>query len=76
MIDPAALQEDHATLSRLLEQRRAVTTVTLSAGQRLLWQIYLTILEDALKTLQSLIDHLTALQSGYEHPSRSHETDQ
>lgn len=52
------LQEDYATLSRILEQRRAVTTVTMSVGMQLLWKMYLTILEDAAKTINALIQYL------------------
>jgi hypothetical protein len=64
MIDPVALQEDHATLCQILENRRAVTTVTMTPGLRILWGIYLTILEDAVKTLTSLIDYIASARSG------------
>ena len=53
-----ALQRDHAALTEILTARRAVTTVTLPVGVRLAWQIYIMILEDALKTLNSMIDYL------------------
>lgn len=51
------LYHDHAAISQILERRRGVTTETLPPGLRVLWNIYLTILEDALKTLNSLISH-------------------
>jgi hypothetical protein len=59
MISLDALQHDQAVLSQILESRRGVTTVTMSPGVQILWNIYLMILEDALKTISSLISHLT-----------------
>jgi len=59
MPDLESLQRDRAVLTEILTARRAVTTVTLPVGVRLVWQIYLTILEDALTTLNSLITFLT-----------------
>ena len=53
-----ALRQDQATLQQLLTERRSVTTVTLPIGVQLLWKIYLTILEDAVATLNSLINYL------------------
>jgi len=58
MIDPTSLQADHATLTEILTARRAVTTVTLPVGVQIVWMIYLVILEDAIKTLNSMIDYL------------------
>jgi hypothetical protein len=52
------LQHDHAVLTEILTARRTVTAVTLPVGMRLVWQIYIMILEDALKTLNSMIDYL------------------
>lgn len=52
-----SLQRDHATLTEILVSRRGVSTETLSVGMRLLWGIYLAILEDALTTLTSLINY-------------------
>lgn len=54
-----SLRQDHATLAQILEARRTVTTVTLPVGVQLLWKIYLTILEDAVTTLNSLINYLS-----------------
>lgn len=53
------LHQDHEILSQLLAARRAVTAETLPVGARLLWTMYLTILEDAVATLQSLLHYLT-----------------
>lgn len=53
------LRQDHAILSELLAARQAVITVTLPVGVQLLWKIYLTILEDAVATLNSLISYLS-----------------
>jgi hypothetical protein len=58
IIELDQLLNDHATLTRILEERRAVTAVTLPVGVRLVWGIYLAILEDALSTLSSLISFL------------------
>ena len=52
------LRQDHATFAQILEARRAVTTVTLPVGVQMLWKIYITILEDAVSTLNSLITYL------------------
>ena len=49
------LQSDNSTLATMLRSRRAVSTEGMSVGVRVLWAIYLQILEDALKTLDSLI---------------------
>lgn len=54
------LQADHSTLASILRSRRAVATDGMSVGIRVLWTIYLQILEDALKTLDSLIQFLKA----------------
>ena len=54
------LRQDHATLAQILEERRSVTTVTLPASARILWSVYLLILEDALKTINSLITFLAS----------------
>jgi hypothetical protein len=59
MIQLDQLLSDHATLARILQERRAVTAITLPVGLRLVWGIYLTILEDALTTLGTLISFLT-----------------
>ena len=59
MLTSESLREDHAAISQILECRRAVTTETLPPGLRVLWTIYILVLEDALKTLNSLISHLT-----------------
>jgi hypothetical protein len=56
------VQSDQIAIAQVLQDRRAVTTVTLPVGVRLVWTIYLTILEDALTTLGSLISFLTAEQ--------------
>jgi len=58
MIPLDSLQRDHATLTQILQARRGVSMETLSVGMRILWQVYLTILEDALTTLNSLINFL------------------
>jgi hypothetical protein len=52
-------QHDQIAIAQILQDRRAVTTVTLPVGARLIWGIYLSILEDALSTLGSLISFLT-----------------
>ena len=56
------VHSDQITIAQILQDRRAVTTVTLPVGVRLVWTIYLTILEDALTMLGSLISFLTAEQ--------------
>lgn len=56
------VQSDQIAIAQILQDRRAVTTVTLPVGVRLVWTIYLTILEDALTTLGSLISFLTVEQ--------------
>lgn len=53
-----SLHHDHAALTEILKSRRAVSMETLSVGTRLLWGIYLVILEDALSILNSLIQYL------------------
>jgi hypothetical protein len=52
------LRQDQAALADILAARQTVTTVTLPVGARMLWGIYLVILEDALATLRSLIEFL------------------
>ena len=52
------LQTDHSTLATILRSRRAASTEGMSMGVRVLWTIYLQTLEDALKTLDSLIQFL------------------
>ena len=52
------LRADHSTLATILRARRAVSMDDKSIGVRTLWTIYLVILEDALKTLDALIDFL------------------
>lgn len=54
-----SLLQDHATLTEILHARRAVPIETLPIGMHIVWQIYLSILEDALSTLGSLISFLT-----------------
>jgi len=54
------LQADHSTLASILGSRRAASTDGMSMGVRVLWTIYLQLLEDALKTLDSLIQFLKA----------------
>jgi len=54
------LQADHLTLATILRSRRAVSLEGMSFGARTLWTIYLNILEDALKTLDTLIQFLNA----------------
>lgn len=53
------LQQDHALLNDLLEARRSVPTETMRTIERIAWDMYLTLLQDALSTLDSLIEHLT-----------------
>jgi hypothetical protein len=52
------LQADHSTLAIILRARRAVPMEGMPMGVRVLWTIYLQILEDALKTLDSLIQFM------------------
>jgi hypothetical protein len=54
------LQADHSALATILQARRAVSIEGMSFSARALWTIYLTILEDALKTLDTLIQFLKA----------------
>ena len=54
-----SLQQDHVVLTEILQARRGVSMETLSIGMRILWGVYLAILEDALTTLNSLINYLT-----------------
>ena len=56
MIPTASLRQDHDTLKELLAARRAVSMETAPVGVRMLWSIYLTVLEDAVKTLHALLD--------------------
>ena len=53
------LKQDRALLNDLLNARRAVSTETMRTIERIAWDMYLTILQDALSTLDSLIEHLT-----------------
>jgi hypothetical protein len=53
------LQQDRALLSDLLDARRSVSIETMKTIERIAWDMYLTILQDALSTLDSLIEHLT-----------------
>lgn len=53
------LREQHITLSWFLQtQREYVVQQVVSEGVRMTAQIYINILEDALKTVTSLIEHL------------------
>jgi len=53
------LQADHSTLAMTtVRARRAVPMEGMSIGVRVLWTIYLQILEDAIKTLDSLIQFM------------------
>jgi hypothetical protein len=54
------LQADHSTLATILRSRRAASTEGMPFGVRRLWALYLNILEDALKTLDALIQFLKA----------------
>lgn len=58
MDELADLQADHSTLATILRSRRAASIDEMSVGVRVLWTIYLQMLEDALKTLDSLIQFL------------------
>jgi len=53
------LQQDRALLSDLLDARRSVSIETMKTIERIAWDMYLTLLQDALSTLDSLIEHLT-----------------
>ncbi|HJR80169.1 MAG TPA: hypothetical protein VJ821_08855 [Anaerolineales bacterium] len=53
------LLQDRATLNALLTAREAVPTETMRTIERVAWDMYLTMLRDALNTLDSLIEHLT-----------------
>ena len=53
-----ALQSDHAILTKILQDRRSVTMETLPVGMRMLWSVYLTILEDGIRILTALLDFL------------------
>ena len=57
------LQADHSTFATILRSRQAVSTEGMSIGTRVVWAIYLNILEDALKTLDTLIQFLKAAQN-------------
>jgi hypothetical protein len=56
------LQADHSALATMLRSRRAVSTEGMSVSARALWTVYLLILEDALRTLDTLINSLKARQ--------------
>ena len=53
------LKQDRATLNDLLNARQAVPMETMRTIERIAWDMYLTVLQDALNTLDSLIEHLT-----------------
>lgn len=52
------LQQDHAAITNILQSRRGVTMETLPTGVQISLKMYFMILEDALKTLNSLIHFL------------------
>lgn len=52
-------KQDRAVLNDLLTAREAVPTETMRTIERVAWDMYLTMLRDALNTLDSLIEHLT-----------------
>ena len=60
------LKEQCSTLEMLLQQNKEGIPYPTSPGVRITMQIYLDTLEDARKTLQSLIDHLALLQARHE----------
>jgi len=64
MIPLDQLQADQAAFTQILQARRGVPQDDMRAGERILWQIYLTILEDALTTLTSLIQYLSPKMEG------------
>ena len=62
------IQSDQIAIAQILQDRRAVTrpapagssgVETLPFGLHIVWQTYLSVLEDALSTLGSLINFLT-----------------
>ena len=54
-----SLQEDYVAISQILAARRVANIETMNTSDRILWGLYLLILEDAIRTLRSLIDHLS-----------------
>jgi hypothetical protein len=53
------LRRHRATLTELRQSQREVLADDMSPGLRITWQIYAIILEDAISTLNSLINYLT-----------------
>lgn len=53
------LQSDQAAITEILQAPRGVSAETMQPSIRVLWQIYLIILEDALSVLKSQIEYLT-----------------
>jgi hypothetical protein len=70
------LKNDHAALKHILQDRRTISVETLPIGTRVLWSIYITILEDALYTLISIIDHLVGDELSASYHESSKETSQ
>ena len=60
------LKEQCSILEKLLQQNKENIPFPISPGVKITMQIYLETLEDARKTLQSLIDHLALLQARHE----------
>ncbi|MCI0551279.1 MAG: hypothetical protein L0287_10010 [Anaerolineae bacterium] len=58
------LQQDHAVIQQIIEARRADPTDEIPVGARILLNIYLHILEDALATLSSLIQYFNSKTEG------------
>lgn len=52
---PDALEHDRDTITRILEERRLVSTETMPDDILFLWRTYLVILESALSTVGSLM---------------------
>ena len=55
------LKKQRATLEKLLKAQQESDLFLTSEGVRTTIEIYKTILEDAVKTLNSLIDHLASM---------------
>lgn len=51
-------QRDHATITEILGAQRELPADGLQVGARILLKIYVTILEDAIAVLKSLIEYL------------------
>lgn len=51
-------QQDHATITKILGAQRELPADGLQVGARILLKIYVTILEDAIAVLKSLIEYL------------------